>query len=810
MAREMNRGREVTVYIEDEMRSSYLDYAMSVIVRRALPDVRDGLKPVHRRILFAMKEAGLLHNRPYKKSATVVGDVLGKYHPHGDLAVYDTLVRMVQDFSLRYPLIDGQGNFGSIDGDPAAAYRYTETRLTNLAETLLAEIDKDTVDFMPNFDGRLKEPVVLPSKIPNLLVNGSSGIAVGMATNIPPHNMAEITDALIALADDPKLPDEELFSIVEGPDFPTGGVIAGRSGILQAYETGRGRLSVRGKASFETTQAGKERIVISEIPYQVNKSTLIERIAALVRARTIQGVSDLRDESDKEGLRIVLDLKRDAQKEVIMNQLYKHTQMRTTFGVILLVLVDGVPRVLSLRQLCEEYLKHRHDVVLRRAKFELRKAEKRAHILEGLKIAVDHIDEIVSLIRKSRNPDTARKSLMKKFKLSEVQAQAILDMRLSKLTGLERKALDEEYLATIKEISRLKSILSSKARVMSEVKKELAEVRDRFGDERRTEITEQEDADLNIEDLIAEEDMVVTITHKGYIKRLPVSSYRRQLRGGRGMTGVQTKEEDFAEGIFIASTHSYMLFFTDRGRCYWLKVHAIPQAGRLSKGRSIANLLNIAKGEMVTAYIPIRNFGNSAYLVMATESGRVKKCALRLFSNPRRGGIIACDLARGDTLKSVSLTDGKQDIILVTKKGKATRFREKDVRDMGRTAAGVKGMTLEKGDKIVGMVTVRRESSLLCVTENGYGKRTPLSHFRLTRRGGKGLIAIKGTERNGDLVAAKEVLDTDELILISSSGQVIRLRAKGLREMGRNTQGVRLMNMKKGDRVIDVAHIVKE
>jgi len=810
MAREMDRGREVTVYIEDEMKSSYLDYAMSVIVGRALPDVKDGLKPVHRRILYAMKEAGLLHNRAYKKSATVVGDVLGKYHPHGDLAVYDTLVRMVQDFSLRYPLIDGQGNFGSIDGDPAAAYRYTEARLTNIAETVLADIDKATVDFTPNFDGHLKEPVVLPSKIPNLLVNGSSGIAVGMATNIPPHNMAEVSDALIALVEDPELPDEELFSMVEGPDFPTGGVIAGRSGILQAYTTGRGRLSVRGKASFETTQARKERIIITEIPYQVNKSTLIERIAALVRARTIQGISDLRDESDKDGLRIVLDLRRDAQKEVIMNQLYKHTQMRTTFGVILLVLVGGVPKILSLRQLCEEYLKHRHDVVVRRAKFELNKAEKRAHILEGLKIAVDHIDEIVSLIRKSKTPDTAKKSLRRKFKLSEVQAQAILDMRLSKLTGLERKALDEEYLATIKEISRLKSILSSKARVMSEVKKELAEVRDRFGDERRTEITEHEEADLDIEDLIAEEDMAVTITHRGYIKRLSVSSYRRQHRGGKGMTGIQTKEEDFAEGIFIASTHSYMLFFTDRGRCYWLKVHAIPQAGRVSKGRSIANLLNIAKGEKVTAYVPVRNFENSAYLVMATESGKVKKSALRLFSNPRRGGIIACDLAKGDTLKSVSLTDGSQDIIMVTRKGKAIRFREKDVRSMGRNAAGVKGMTLGKGDKIVGMVTVKREASLLCVTENGYGKRTPLSHFRVTRRGGKGLIAIKGTEKNGDLVAAKEVLDTDELILISGSGQVIRLRAKGLREMGRNTQGVRLMNIKKGDRVIDVAHIINE
>ena len=809
MAREMNRGREVPVYIEDEMKSSYLDYAMSVIVRRALPDVRDGLKPAHRRILFAMKEAGLLPNRPYKKSATVVGDVLGKYHPHGDLAVYDTLVRMVQDFSLRYPLIDGQGNFGSIDGDPAAAYRYTEARLTRVAEVTLADIDRETVDFVPNFDGRLQEPTVLPSKVPNLLINGSSGIAVGMATNIPPHNLNEIVDALVALIEHPKLDDDELFSIVQGPDFPTGGAIAGRSGILDAYRTGRGKLSVRGKASFETTQSGKERIVITEIPYQVNKSLLIERIAALVRAKTMHGIADLRDESDKDGLRIVLDLRRDAQKEIIMNQLYKHTQMRTTFGVILLVLVAGVPKILDLRQLCQEFLSHRHEVVVRRTKFDLARAEKRAHILEGLKIAVDHIDEIVSLIKKSKDPPTAKKSLMKKFKLSEIQAQAILDMRLAKLTGLERKSLDEEYLVTIKEISRLKSILSSKARVMSVVKKELIEVKEKFGDDRRTEITEDEETDLDIEDLIAEEDMVVTITHRGYIKRLPVSSYRRQHRGGKGMTGVQTKEEDFAEGIFIASTHSYMLFFTDRGRCYWVKVHAIPQAGRISRGRSIVNLLKIEKGEQVTAYVPIREFTSNAYILMATESGIVKKCSLKLFSNPRKGGIIACDLKKGDTLKAVALTDGNQDVVLATEQGKAIRFSEKDVRSMGRAAAGVKGMTLAKGDRIVGMVIVKREASLFCVSQKGYGKRTPLSRFRVTRRGGKGIIAIK-TERNGNLVAAKEVVEDDELILISSSGQVIRMRAKDMRDMGRSTQGVRLMNMKKGDSVIDVAHIVTE
>jgi DNA gyrase subunit A len=810
MAREVDRGREINVYIEDEMKSSYLDYAMSVIVGRALPDVKDGLKPVHRRILFAMKEAGLIHSRPYKKSATVVGDVLGKYHPHGDQAVYDTLVRMAQDFSLRYPLVDGQGNFGSIDGDPAAAYRYTEARLTELAETVLADIDKETVNYVPNFDGRLKEPVVLPCKIPNLLVNGSSGIAVGMATNIPPHNMTEIVDALVALVDDPDTVDEDLFDIVTGPDFPTGGMIAGRAGILQAYATGRGRISVRGKASFETTKAGKERIVITEIPYQVNKSALVERIAALVRDKTIQGISDLRDESDKDGIRVVLEIKKDAQKDVILNQLYKYTQMHTTFGVILLVLVDGVPKILTLRQLLDKFLEHRHDVVVKRTKFDLDKAEKRAHILEGLKIAIDNIDEIIELIKKSPDPETAKTSLMKKFKLSDVQAQAILDMKLSRLTRLERKTLDEEYLATIKEINRLKSILSSKKTVMAVVKEELLEIKKKFGDDRRTQISEHEDTELDVEDLIAEEDMVVTITHRGYIKRLSVSSYRRQQRGGKGSTGVLTKEDDFPEGIFVASTHSYILFFTDKGRCYWLKVHAVPQAGRVSRGRAIANLLSIEKDEKVTAFVPVRNFEESAYLVMATEAGTAKKTELKLFSNPRRGGIIACDLNEGDTLKSVALTDGTQDVILVTRKGKAIRFREKDIRSMGRGATGVRAMKLDKNDRIVGMVTVKREASLLCVTEHGYGKRTLLSEFRVTKRGGKGLIAIKGTERNGDLVASMEVLETDELIIISSAGNVIRLRAKEIREMGRNTQGVTLMNLKKGDKVIDAAHIVNE
>jgi DNA gyrase subunit A len=804
------RERIVPVYLEDEMRSSFLDYAMSVIVARALPDVRDGLKPVHRRILYAMKELGLLHNRPFRKCATVVGDVLGKYHPHGEMAIYDALVRMAQDFSLRYPLIDGQGNFGSVDGDAAAAYRYTESRLMDLAEEILEDIEKDTVDFVPNFDGRLKEPRVLPSKVPNLLLNGSDGIAVGMATNIPSHNLQELADGLIAIINNPEVTTKTLLKKVTGPDFPTGGIIVGRKGIEEAYLTGKGKILIRGKTLSETTKGGKERIIISELPYQVNKASLIEKIASLVREKKIEGISDLRDESDKDGMRIVLDLKRDGQKEVIVNQLLKRTQLQTTYGIILLVLVDDVPRVLSLKEHLEKFLEHRHDVILRRTKFDLEKAEKRAHIVEGLKIALDHIDEIVALLKKSRDAGTARNSLMKRFKLSEPQAQAILDMRLVRLTSLERKQLDEEYLTLIKEIERLKSILSSRQKVMELIKNELKDLVKKYGDDRRTEIREEEEEDFELLDLIAEEDMVVSVTHQGYIKRLTVTSYRRQGRGGKGVAGVQTKEDDFPERIFIGSTHDNLLFFTEGGRCYSMKIHEIPEAGRYSRGRSITNLLSIPKDEKIRGVIPIRSFNEGECVVMVTRQGIIKKTSLKLFSNIRRTGIIACNVDKGDKLVLVSLTDGSQDLVLISRDGLAIRFHEKDVREMGRTARGVRGIRLKKDDFVVGAVTVKREATLLCVTENGYGKRSPLSDFRITRRGGKGIVAIRTSDRNGKVVAALEALDTDELLMISSLGQVIRIRVESIRTMGRSTQGVRLMDLKSGVRVVDVARIESE
>ncbi len=808
----MNREGErvVQAYIEEEMKSAYLDYAMSVIVGRALPEARDGLKPVHRRILYAMRELGLTHARPFKKSATVVGDVLGKYHPHGDQAVYDALVRMVQDFSLRYPLIEGQGNFGSVDGDAAAAYRYTEARLTPIAEEILADIEKETVDFAPNFDGRLKEPLVLPSKFPNLIVNGSSGIAVGMATNIPSHNLGEVVDGMVALIDEPDLPSEQLLHSVLGPDFPTGGLIVGKSGIRDAYLKGRGRVVVRARAHFETTKAGRERIIVTEIPYQVNKSSLLESIASLVREKKIEGISDLRDESDREGMRICLELKREAQKEIVLNQLFKHTQLRTVFGVILLALVEDEPRVLTLKDLLGLFLEHRHEVVLRRSRFELTKAEERAHILEGLKIALEHIDEVVELIRKAKTPETAKESLMKKFKLSERQAQAILDMRLARLTSLERGKVDEEYLEVIKSIARLKEILGSREKVMGIVKEELREMAEKFGDARRTEIVEQEEAELRIEDLIAEEDMVVTVTHRGYLKRLSVGSYRRQGRGGKGVTGLITAEEDFAERIFVASTHDYMLFFTNTGRCHWLKVHEIPQAGRLSKGRSVANLLTLGKNERVRGVVPVRSFDGGQFLVMVTRRGMVKKTALRAFRHPRRDGIIAATVQEADELMEVMMTSGDHDILLITRTGKAIRFRESEIRAMGRTAAGVKGITLSTDDRVVGMLGVKGGESILIVSEKGYGKRTALSEYRRTRRGGKGILTLRITEKNGRVVTAKAVVDQDELILIASSGQVIRVRASGISVMGRATQGVRLMNLAQGDSLVDVAKVAPE
>ncbi len=805
----MKKERIVPINIEKEMKDSYIDYSMSVIVSRALPDVRDGLKPVHRRILYGMHDLGLRAGSSYKKSARIVGEVLGKYHPHGDLAVYYTMVRMVQDFSLRYPLVNGQGNFGSVDGDAPAAMRYTEAKMSKIAEELLRDLDKDTVDFVPNFDESLKEPTILPSVLPTLLVNGSSGIAVGMATNIPPHNLSEVVDALVALIKKPEMSIEKIMEIIKGPDFPTGAIIYGREGIDSAYRTGRGKILVRGRASIEQTRSGKDRIVISEIPYMVNKANMIEKMAALVNDRKIDGITEIRDESDKDGLRVVIELRRDAQPHVILNQLYKHTQMQVTFGVIMLALVNGVPNVLNLQQILQHFIDFRHQVVTRRTRYELDKAEKRAHILEGLKIALDNIDEIIALIKKSRNPETARQNLMKQFKLSEIQAQAILDMRLQRLTGLERKKIEEEYLATIKLINKLKAILESKAMRMNIIKEELLELKNKYGDERRTEIIERIE-EFSIEDMIAEEDMVITISHFGFIKRFPVSGYRRQSRGGTGSSGASTRIEDFIEHLFIASTHQYILIFTTKGRCYWLKVHAIPQSGKGSKGRAIVNLLQIQKDERIAAFVSVKDFDNEHFVVMATKKGLVKKTVLSAYGNPRRGGINAINIREGDDLITAKLTDGNQEIVLGTLKGKAIRFYESDVRNMGRQATGVTGISLAKDDRVVGMVTVRTDSTLLVVTENGYGKRTMISQYRITRRGGKGIVTVNTTDKVGKMITIKEVREDDDVMIITTNGKVIRQAIKKLRKMGRSTQGVRLIRLGKNDQIGDVARIVKE
>lgn len=800
----------VPVYIEDEVRRSFLDYAMSVIVARALPDVRDGLKPVQRRILFTMNEMGLLPNRPFRKSATVVGDVLGKYHPHGDTAVYDAMVRMAQDFSLRYALVQGQGNFGSIDGDAAAAYRYTEARLQPLATELLRDLDKDTVEFGPNFDERLKEPKVLPAAFPNLLANGASGIAVGMATNIPPHNLAELINGLVAIIDDPNITTRDLLRHIKGPDFPTGATIVGTEGIREAYETGRGTLVLRGTVVFEEVKAGKDRLVITEIPYQVNKTTLIERIAQLFRDRRISGIADLRDESDRDGMRIVLDLKRDAVKEVILNQLYKYTDLQTTYGVILLVLVNGQPRVLPLRGLLDEFLKFRFETVTRRTRFELARAEERAHILEGLKIALRNIDAVIELIKKSANTETARNGLQTKFKLSERQADAILEMRLARLTGLEREKIDEEYKELIKEIARFKGLLGSRSLMMAEIRSELLEIKRKYGDERRTQIVRGEAEELSIEDLIKEEDMAVTVTHRGYIKRMPVSVYRRQGRGGQGRTGVSVQDEDFVEGLFIASTHDYMMFFTDRGRCYWQKVYEIPEGSHSAKGRSIANLVEMEKNEVTTSYLAVRDFSAKQFVFFVTRQGKVKRVSLDQFANPRRKGIIAMRIDPSDALVATLLTSGKDDVLLVTRNGQSIRFSEKDVRDMGRTAAGVRGIRLGKGDSVIGAVVVRPGYSLLTVFENGFGKRTDFEEFRTQSRGGSGVIAAKPVEKSGKLAAAIAVSNQSEIIVTSRQGVVIRVKCSEIRQCGRATTGVKVMAVEKGDAVVDVALIEEE
>ena len=801
------------IAIEDEMKSSYLDYAMSVIVGRALPDVRDGLKPVHRRILFGMNEMGLASNRAYRKSAKIVGEIMGNYHPHGDTAIYDTLVRMAQNFNMRYPLVDGQGNYGSMDGDSAAAMRYTEARMTKLAEEMLADIDKDTVDFGPNYDESRQEPLVLPTRVPNLLINGAGGIAVGYATNIPTHNITEIIDGLLLLLENPEVTIAQLMKKIPGPDFPTAGFIYGMSGIKEAYETGRGLLTLRAKVVVETDErTDRERLIVTEIPYQVNKVSLIKKIAELVQEDRIKGISDLRDESsDREGVRVVIELKRGEIPLVVLNNLYKHTPLETTFGVIMLALVNNRPEVLNLKQILHHFLDHRREVVVRRTAFELRKAEERAHILEGLKIALDNLDAVITLIRQSRSPDEARAGLMRQFGLTEIQATAILDMRLQRLTQLERTKLVEEYQDVLKQIEYLKSVLASEALVRTIIKDELTDIREAYKDERRTQIVKEE-AEISLEDLIAAEEVIVTISHAGYIKRNAVSLYRAQRRGGKGKIGMGVKEEDFAENLFTASTHDSLLFFTDAGKVYWLKVHEIPEAGRAAKGKALVNLLALSGSEKVTATLPVKEFRGDRYIVMATKKGIIKKTELSAFSNPRQGGIIALGLENGDRLIGVQLTDGQREILLGTRQGITIRFKEEEVRAMGRTAYGVKGIALEEGNEVIGMETITPDSttSILTITEGGYGKRTPVGEYRIQGRGGKGIISVKTTERNGLAIGFLQVRDGDEIMLIAAQGKVLRCKVDDIREIGRNTQGVRILDLDgEGDRVVGVARLAE-
>ncbi len=800
----------IPVDIEDEMKGSYIDYSMSVIVARALPDVRDGLKPVHRRVLFGMNELGLASNRAYKKSARIVGEVLGKYHPHGDSAVYDTMVRMAQDFSLRYPLVDGQGNFGSIDGDSPAAMRYTEARLSRIAEEMLRDLQKNTVDFAPNFDETLKEPTVLPSTIPNLLVNGTSGIAVGMTTNMPPHNLSEVIDGLVALIKNPEVPNEKLMKFVKAPDFPTGGIIYGYEGVKDAYTTGRGRILVRARANIETGKNDRQRIIVSEIPYQVNKASLIEKIAELVREKKIEDIADIRDESDRDGLRVVIELKREANAEVVLNNLYKHTQMQTTFGVIMLALVDGRPKILTLKEIMEKFIAHRNEVIVRRTKYDLDEAEKRAHILEGYIIALDNIDAVIQLIKKSKDVEDARQGLMKKFKLSEIQAKAILDMRLQRLTGLERKKIEQEYRETIKLIERLKAILKSKDLQMQIIQDELLAMKEKYGDERRTEII-YDFEEFKIEDMIAEEDVVLTISHSGFIKRFPVSGYRRQTRGGKGVTGAATREDDFIQHMFIASTHNYVMFFSDKGRCYWLKVFEVPEGGRTAKGKSINNLIGKDQNENIVAYAPVQQFDDKHFLFMVTQKGLVKKVLLSEFSNPRKGGIVAIGLRKGDQLQDVKLTDGNQDIVIGTHEGIAIRFHEKEIRAMGRGAAGVRGIGLRGNDRVIGAVALKRSgTSILVATEKGFGKRSETDEYRISHRGGKGIITVKTAEKTGKMIAIKEVVESDDIVIVTSQGMIIRQHTSQIRLAGRNTSGVHLIRLQSGDSIADVAAVVAE
>jgi len=798
---------KVPINIEEEMKVSYLDYAMSVIIGRALPEVRDGLKPVQRRILYAMFREGLLPNKKYSKSAGVVGEVLKKYHPHGDTAVYDAMVRLAQDFNLRYTLVDGQGNFGSIDGDRAAAYRYTEARLAKIAEELLMDIDKETVDFIPNFDETTVEPTVLPSRIPNLIINGAAGIAVGMATNIPPHNLGEVIEGLMLLLKDKNTTVEELMTVVKGPDFPTGGAIYGTTGIKSAFATGRGIIKVRAKAKIEREHTGRESIIVTEIPYQVNKSRLIEKIAELVREKKIEGVSDLRDESDRDGIRIVIELKRGEMAEVVLNNLYKHTQMENTFGIIMLALVGAQPHVLGLKKILTYFLQHRRDVILRRTRYELRKAEERAHILEGLKIALDHLDEIIALIRASKNPAEAKEGLIANYSLTEIQAQAILDMKLQRLTGLERDKIISEYTETLKEIERLKSILGSEALVSQIIKDELLEIKEKYADERKTEIVE-ETGEITIEDLITEEEMVITLSHTGYIKRNPLSAYRSQRRGGKGRMGMETKEEDFVEQLFIGSTHDYLLFFTNFGRLYWMKIYQIPEAGHTAKGKALINLLQLSEGERFSTALPVRDF-KDGYLVMFTKNGTVKKTALTAYSNPRSKGIIAISLDDKDELIAVRKTSGNNDLIIGTRNGLSIKFNEEDVRDVGRAAKGVRGIRLRKGDEVVAAEVAEEKTAILTVAENGFGKRTKIEDYPLQGRGGKGVISIKLTEKGGKVVGLLQVREEDEVVMITGAGKLIRTTAENISIHGRNTQGVTLMDTA-DEKISSIAKVVEK
>jgi DNA gyrase subunit A len=816
---------KTSVNIEDEMKRSYMDYAMSVIIGRALPDVRDGLKPVHRRCLYAMYDMGNDWNKPYKKSARVVGDVIGKYHPHGDTAAYDTIVRMAQDFSLRYPLVDGQGNFGSVDGDSPAAMRYTEIRMKPLAHELLADLDKETVDMGSNYDDSLKEPLVLPAKFPNLLVNGSSGIAVGMATNIPPHNLGEVIAGVIAVIHNPQLTFEELLELIPGPDFPTAGYIYGREGIIQGYRTGRGIIQMRARAEIEThKKTERQAIIVTEIPYQVNKANLIVKIAELVREKKLEGISDLRDESDREGMRIVIELKKDENPQIVLNHLYKQTQMQCSFGINMLAIVNNRPKLLSIREAINHFIDHRREIITRRTIFELKKAEARAHILEGLKIALDYLDAVIALIRGSKTPSEAKEGLMAgrfapesdltanpALRLSELQAQAILDMRLHRLTGLERDKIINEYEDILRLIARLKEILGSEAEILKIIVGELTELKERFGDKRRTEIVSQS-AEISLEDTIVEEDMVVTISHTGYIKRNAVTLYRAQRRGGKGKTGMKTKEEDFVEHLFIASSKDYLMFFTDTGRVYWLKVYEIPEAGRATRGKAIVNLLNLAANENISAILPVKEFAADRYVMMATRFGVVKKTPLVEYSNIRVGGIFAVNLDEGDKLITVSLTDGKQDVLLASRNGKSIRFREADARPMGRVTRGVRGMSLDDDDVVIGMeiVSDMTGSRLFTVTENGFGKRTELTEYRLQSRGGKGVITIKTNERNGCVVGIKQVTDENDLMLITDQGKILRIPVAGFSVIGRNTQGVRLMVTEENERIGAVAKLAEK